>query len=187
MVFLWKFYSVWYVQDSDAQTEPPPLIRFGENVSQWEIFDYYKSEADRAKQTENANKTTSVLENKVEDEIVLRRKVRDNLDRTSTSAQNELANMTNILRKMERIVNQNAYEDIALDFKYWEDKSDLVKDTEGSLLPLWEFRYDKTSNMPVTCIAWHSVYHDFFVVGHGPSKCVGYWVIYNQFKIISDL
>lgn len=78
--------------------------------------------------------------------------------------------MSNVLRKMERIVNQNAYEDVALDFKYWEDRSDLVKDAEGSLLPLWEIKYDKSHMIPVNCILWHPIYHDMFVVGHGPNQ-----------------
>ena len=32
---------------------------------------------------------------------------------------------------LERMVNQNTYNDIAQDFKYWEDASDEFRETEG--------------------------------------------------------
>ncbi len=46
-------------------------------------------------------------------------------------------------RILERMVNQNTYNDIALDFKYWEDASDEFRETEGTLLPLWKFAFEK--------------------------------------------
>ena len=30
-------------------------------------------------------------------------------------------------KKMERLVNQNVYHDVAMDFKYWDDPSDQFK------------------------------------------------------------
>ena len=46
--------------------------------------------------------------------------------------------MTKAVRVMERMVNQNSYDDIAQDFKYWEDQSDQFREGEGTLLPLWK-------------------------------------------------
>ena len=47
--------------------------------------------------------------------------------------------MTKAAKVMERMVNQNSYDDIAQDFKYWEDQSDQFREGEGTLLPLWKF------------------------------------------------
>lgn len=41
------------------------------------------------------------------------------------------------------MVNQNTYNEIALDFKYWEDASDEFRETEGTLLPLWKFSFER--------------------------------------------
>ena len=39
---------------------------------------------------------------------------------------------------LERMVNLNTFEDIAQDFKFWEDASDQFREGEGTLLPLWK-------------------------------------------------
>ena len=44
---------------------------------------------------------------------------------------------------LERMVNQNTYDEIAQDFKYWEDASDSFREGEGTLLPLWKFYSDR--------------------------------------------
>ncbi|KAL7985714.1 hypothetical protein Chor_013646 [Crotalus horridus] len=51
------------------------------------------------------------------------------------------------------MVNQNTFDDIAQDFKYFEDASDEYRDNMGTLLPLWKFQNPK--------------YKDSFLVGHG--------------------
>ncbi|CAI7994794.1 Dynein intermediate chain 1, axonemal [Geodia barretti] len=68
---------------------------------------------------------------------------------------------------MERMVNQNTYDDISQDFKYYEDAGDDYKEGRGTLLPLWRFRYDKARKMAVTALAWSPLYSDLFAVGHG--------------------
>lgn len=89
-------------------------------------------------------------------------------------------------RILERMVNQNTYNDIALgtnkkinqlnnrkhhvilaDFKYWEDASDEFRETEGTLLPLWKFGFDKAKNMEVTNLCWNPSYNDLFAVAFG--------------------
>lgn len=52
------------------------------------------------------------------------------------------------------MVNQNSYDDIAQDFRYFEDASDEFRDQEGTLLPLWKFSYDKSKRMAVTALNW---------------------------------
>lgn len=58
------------------------------------------------------------------------------------------------------MANQNMYEEITADFKYWEDASDAFRQGEGSLLPLWRFTSDKArrrqvrARLPGVCGAW---------------------------------
>ena len=46
---------------------------------------------------------------------------------------------------IERMVNQNTYDDITQDYKFWEDASDQYRDGEGTLLPLWKFFNEKAT------------------------------------------
>ena len=75
--------------------------------------------------------------------------------------------MTRAVKVMERMVNQNSYDDIAQDFKYWEDQSDQFREGEGTLLPLWKFYNERAKRRHVTAIAWNPEYHDLFAVGYG--------------------
>lgn len=52
------------------------------------------------------------------------------------------------------MVNQNTYDDIAQDFRYFEDASDEFRDQEGTLLPLWKFSFDKAKRLAVTSLCW---------------------------------
>lgn len=58
---------------------------------------------------------------------------------------------------LERMVNQNTYDDIAMDFKYWDDASDQFKAHEGTLLPLWKFINERARKKAVTTMAWSPV------------------------------
>jgi dynein intermediate chain 1 len=75
--------------------------------------------------------------------------------------------MTKATKVMERMVNQNSYDDIAQDFKYWEDQSDQFREGEGTLLPLWKFYNERAKRRHVTAIAWNPEYLDLFAVGYG--------------------
>ena len=55
---------------------------------------------------------------------------------------------------VERMVNQNTYDDIAIDFKYWDDASDQFKAHEGTLLPLWKFTNERARKKSVTSVCW---------------------------------
>uniref|UniRef100_A0A671TTQ8 Dynein axonemal intermediate chain 1 n=1 Tax=Sparus aurata TaxID=8175 RepID=A0A671TTQ8_SPAAU len=68
---------------------------------------------------------------------------------------------------LERMVNQNTFDDVAQDFKYFEDGSDEFRDKEGTLLPLWKFHYDKAKRLSVTALCWNKKYQDLFAVGMG--------------------
>lgn len=76
---------------------------------------------------------------------------------------------------MERMANQNTFDDISQDFKYWEDASDELGDRKctfllsvaGRLLPLWNFVYMKEKKKQVTSVCWSPKFPDLFVVGYG--------------------
>lgn len=65
------------------------------------------------------------------------------------------------------MVNQNTHDEIAQDFKYWEDASDEFKGNEGTLLPLWPFKSEKGKKLSVTAVVFNPEYNDMFAVGHG--------------------
>ena len=75
--------------------------------------------------------------------------------------------MSRCLQILERMVNQNAEDEIFQDFKYWEDASDAFREGEGSLLPLWRFSTDRTKRKQVTALEWNPNYSDLFAVGYG--------------------
>ncbi len=66
------------------------------------------------------------------------------------------------------MLSQLLYEWVwSLDFKYYEDLGDEFKDSVGSLLPLWRFKYDKAKKMAITALSWNPLYNDLFAVAHG--------------------
>jgi len=78
---------------------------------------------------------------------------------------------------MDRMVNQNIFDEITQDFKYWEDAADELGDKKGngmvtynlagSLLPLWKFVCEKDKKKAVTCLDWNPLKTDLFAVGYG--------------------
>ena len=52
--------------------------------------------------------------------------------------------MSSALKKLERLVNQNAEDEIYSDYRYWEDASDAFRDNLGTCLPLWKFEDVRT-------------------------------------------
>merc|ERR1712166_394819 len=71
------------------------------------------------------------------------------------------------IKIMERMVNQNAENEVYHDFKYWEDRSDEFRDGDGTLLPLWRFSSEKAKRKQVTSIKWNPLYNDLCAVGFG--------------------
>nr|SVE83993.1 EOG090X0HBC [Daphnia pulex] len=82
---------------------------------------------------------------------------------------------------IERMLNQNTYDDIAQDFKYWEDAADEYREPEGTLMPLWRFTppatmlrmFEENGGMRnavpshITAICWNPHYKDLFAIGLG--------------------
>ena len=85
------------------------------------------------------------------------------------------------------MVNQNTYDEIAQDFKYYEDDADEFREQEGTLLPLWKFTCEKSKKLSVTSLAWNTRYPDLFAVGFG--SCIIYlfffYLLYNHLFILN--
>ena len=50
---------------------------------------------------------------------------------------------------LERMVNQNNFDEIAIDYYFYEDLADEQRE-EGTLLPLWNFQFEKAQGLEVT-------------------------------------
>ncbi|EDV35959.1 uncharacterized protein Dana_GF12212 [Drosophila ananassae] len=139
----------------DTQTIPPPRSQYGANVLQWVIYDSYLENF--AEQQKDGGK-------KDEKKRGMRaKKFRDK----SAIAEQLNKKYLKCWQILERMINQNIYDDIAHDYRYWEDPADEFRDGEGNLLPLWKFQYDKTKKMNVTDILFNPTYYDLFAVCFG--------------------
>jgi len=146
-------------------TEPPPVVPFCATVTQWEIYDAYMLDYKKQLQEEE------ILKNAEKRKGASSSHGSGSADEpTRNSKEDDMVHsqkMSNSLKILERMVNQNAEDEIFQDFKYWEDQSDLYRNGEGSLLPLWRFSTDKTKCKQVTALAWNPAYPDLFAVGYG--------------------
>jgi dynein intermediate chain 1 len=150
-------------QDRGVSTEPPPIMNLASTISQWEIFDSYMAAyenemAEKALAAKAAGKKPKEPE---EGEEAVPEDQGDEDDTVHSAA------MGRALKVMERLVNQNAEDEIFQDFKYWEDASDQFRDGEGSLLPLWRFSTERTKRKQVTALCWNPEFPDLFAVGYG--------------------
>ncbi|KYM96979.1 Dynein intermediate chain 2, ciliary [Cyphomyrmex costatus] len=140
-----------------TQTIPPPTATFNANVFQWTIFDEYQEDYAQQQREKEKEKKAPLTQPKKED--------------VKKKAQLESSAMTNRMlqaaKTLERMVNQNIFDDISQDYRYWDDPSDEFKEGEGSLLPLWKFSYEKTKKHDVTDMCFNSRYYDLFAVAFG--------------------
>jgi len=154
------------LKERGVETEPPPVITFCNTVTQWEIYDFYMADYMKTLQEQEMiaggkdkkkggdgygayEEPASSGPKKKDDDMVHSQK------------------MGNALKILERMVNQNAEDEIFQDFKYWEDASDQFRGGEGSLLPLWRFSTDRTKRKQVTALCWNPQYPDLFAVAYG--------------------
>jgi dynein intermediate chain 1 len=145
------------LRERNTMTEPPPRVNYSAIVNQMEIFDAYLD--DLAKQEKAKEKKSTKGSGR--DEAMPKKS-------TGLEVQNDdIGRIARAALVMERMVNQNSFDEIAQDFKYYDDPADEYKDGKGSLLPLWRFKYDKAHKMSVTAICWNLQYQDLFAVGHG--------------------
>ncbi|KAL4227306.1 cytoplasmic dynein with WD40 domain [Mactra antiquata] len=144
-------------RERGTATEPPPRAVFSSNVTQWEIYDAYQEDFEK----QEKNKEKKVIPGRKEED-----KTRKRLTITETSG-DDISRISKAAKIIERMVNQNSYDDIAQDFRYWEDPADEYRESEGTLLPLWRFTYEKAKKLAVTSLCWNPKYKDLFAVSFG--------------------
>ena len=155
-----------------VNTEPPFVTQYQDDVSQWKIYDNYKSDfLINQKMMENQgaeDKLASMMfDNNEPSSSSSPRSSRggeqhDGLDTIHSET------MANALKIMERLVNQNAQDEVFQDFKYYEDEGDQFREHgEGVVMPLWTFATTRTNKKQVTSLCWNPQYSDLFAVGYG--------------------
>ncbi|XP_033750679.1 dynein intermediate chain 2, ciliary-like isoform X5 [Pecten maximus] len=150
-------------RERGTATEPPPRATFAGSVTQWEIFDAYNEDFEK----QEKNKEKKVVPGRQAEE-----KTRKKLTITETQSKfynmsDDVTRIQNAAQIVERMVNQNTYDDIAQDFKYWDDPSDEYRENEGTLLPLWRFTFEKAKKLAVTSLCWNPKYKDLYAVSFG--------------------
>lgn len=150
-------------KERGVTTEPPETKIFGATVSQWEVYDSYMEEWGRIQREAEIDKGPR----RPTPGIGSAASAGGGVPASGDDDVIHSAAMGKSLRIMERMVNQNAEDEIYQDFKYWEDASDQFRDGEGSLLPLWRFADARTRRKQVTALAWNPAFPDLFAVGYG--------------------
>ncbi|KAM5258219.1 dynein axonemal intermediate chain 1 isoform 4-T4 [Hipposideros larvatus] len=148
------------LRDRECQMEPPPRTNFSATANQWEIYDAYVEELKKQEKTKEKEKTKTPVAKKM-GKMAMRKMT------SMESQSDDITKVTQAAKIVERMVNQNTYDDIAQDFKYYEDAADQYREQEGTLLPLWKFQNDKAKRLAVTALCWNPKYKDLFAVGHG--------------------
>ena len=159
-------------------TQPPSTRSFAGTFSQWQLYDTYMAKFQRILYEEE-------LETGVKGDL------------PAPAAKQHLSGQdlvqgvecAQVLRIMERMVTQNAQDEIYSDFKYWHDGSDKYRGNLGTLLPLWRFpdgkdtRDTRTKKKHVTALAVNPQYTDLFAVGYGSydfmKQSAGYVYLYS--------
>lgn len=145
------------LRERGISTEAPPTTTYSETVNSWIVYDQY---IDKEKEKDKKAEGEAKKVDKAKD-FEFDKKKRGEADPLYSDS------MRMSIKLMERMVNQNAENEIYHDFKYWEDKSDEFRDGDGTLLPLWRFASEKARKKQVTSLRWNPQYKDLFAVGFG--------------------
>ena len=174
----------------EVNTEPPPVMQYSANVSQWQIYDAYVNDALVGRMGSSSSGSSSAGDGDKDDKnsfedrlsVILDDKSGDDDGGDIGGSNNASGNggdqpspadamhgegMARLLKMTERCMNHNSQDDIFEDFKYWEDASDAHRQNEGTLLPLWKFCTDQTKRKQGTSVCWNPRYPDLFAVGYG--------------------
>lgn len=141
------------MRDLEIQTQPPPCQSFSALVTQFEIWDAY-AEDRRQKEAAESKPKAAGKENGRRPQY------------TDGEDDGNLSSISKGAKILERMVNQNTYDEIAQDYMYWEDPMDDFQ-KEGSLLPLWKFDFEKAKKKAVTALCYNSRFPDLFAVAYG--------------------
>lgn len=143
------------MRDRETFTEPPPTATISGVCTQWDIYDEYIKDFERQRIDDLAKQKGGKKQSASSGQA------------QKSGTYEDSPEFSRCLRILDRMVNQNMYEEIAMDFKYWDDASDAFRQGEGTLLPLWRFQPGQAKRKQVTSICWNPQYLDMFAVGYG--------------------
>lgn len=152
------------IKSQGVNTEPPPITQYQDDVNQWKVYDSYKSDfiLNQSIEKQDGGARNVSFDDRLASIVFSKEE--------PSTAKPEIIHckpMENALKTVERLLNQNAQDEIFHDFKYFEDKSDEFRNGEGTLLPLWRFSTDRTNRKHVTSLCWNPRYKTMFAVGYG--------------------
>ncbi|KAI8913371.1 WD40-repeat-containing domain protein, partial [Gorgonomyces haynaldii] len=153
-------------REKTTNTDPPPQRTCSFTVNQWSIYDAYMEDLlqkEKAAKEKSKAAPPGTKGPKDEDKLILLPQ-----DAHGEDVYYKNPELRKMIVIMERMANQNTFDDISQDFKYWEDASDELGDRKsGKLLPLWKFVFQREKKKQVTCCEWNPKFSDLFVVGYG--------------------
>ena len=136
------------MQGVESQTDPPPVAHFSGQISPFILHDFFIN-------NEKAMNDDSTEEKKAL--VAVQEQNEDNVERKLIVS----------AKLIERLINLNTFDDIARDYRFYEDPSDEFRDPEGSFLPLWQFMFEAAAGLEVTSLQWSPRYKDLFAVSFG--------------------
>ena len=130
-----------------VQTVEPPRLDVCLTANQWTIYDAYQKDLARQQaEKEKANKKSSRKTDSKESALA-KKQAELELER-QMNQNDDLARIGTASKIVERMINQNTYNDIADDYKYFNDDADEFRENgQGTLLPLWKFSYELTNKL----------------------------------------
>ena len=131
------------LHDTVTQTDSPPVATFSASVSPAVLYDFFSNDTEETEEKEKTDVLVKDDNDDVEKKMALSAKI------------------------VERLINLNTFDDIARDYRFFEDPSDDFQGPKGSLLPLWQFAFEPASGLEVTSLQWSNKYKDLFAVSYG--------------------
>lgn len=141
-------------RDKTTQTIPNPKAGLSAQVSQWIIYDSYQEDYNAAQEAKERERLAK---------MIMTVKKEDKTAKKPPKGEDPIfKRMAEGIKILERMLNQNTYDNIAQDCQFYEDPGDKYRMDEGVLLPLWEFKYVAAKNVAVTEVKWNPAYKDLF-------------------------
>ena len=140
------------VRGVDTQTIGPPKENFSGTVERGIIHDEYVKYEMKVEERDKNKEEVSIVK-----KTFTKATSREIEEKAEEAINRKMLLSAKIL---ERMISQNIYSEIAFDFKYWEDRSDDFKDSEGTLYPLWTFSQQERLTLDVTCLCWSLKYQE---------------------------
>lgn len=110
------------LQSEDVQTEPPPRANFSDTVNQWIIYDAYSNYERVKEMQEELDKVKAKKDPEANSTFNIKRIIGEAQVDPNEDLNRKLLKAARIL---ERMVNQNTYNDIALGKQTWSKLCNL--------------------------------------------------------------